>query len=340
MDKLEKLNDQLEGWLTLIDGHLAEDGAPLPNRPFQAALTLVQRGILQVSTDGGKTKYEPNGTSEFAVTPWFRTLYRVVQGWYRDRFGPAFDLASDKSVAGVVLIRGTPFALRVPTSRVRSAEPGKTIWLSFPDHIEADDVVTAWLVTPPNLERLTETQHAALEDGIREIAGGLRFVRTGLMGATGSDDGLMGFRHGVITHLERAAELITRVDGDSVQKAWWELQMALESALKALVLQKTGKHPFTHSLNDLLDAAEPAGLAFDRTRLTGWPTQNEMSNLRYAQGNRRDIAGVFAAYRLAIAVAGAAADATDRVRLGQAQFKLQQPPWARDDDVSSAPDAD
>ncbi len=333
------LQDHLDDWLALIDTHLAEGGEPLSSRPFHATIMLIQREIVKVRTECGETRYEPDGSTDFAVTPWFRTLYKAVEGWYRDHFGPAFDLTSDKGVGGVVLIRGTPFALRVPTSRVRPAELGKSIWVSFPDHVEDDDVVTAWLVTPPNLGRLASEDRAALEADIGGIGGSLRFIRTSIMGATGSDDARRGFQHGVVTHLERAAELIVRGDGDSVQKAWWELQMSIESALKGLILQKTGKHPFTHKLPELFDAAEPVGLTFDRARFAGWPEQREMSDLRYAQGSRRDITSVFTAYRLTLALVRVAADAMDRMRLGQARFKLQQPPWMRDDDASANADS-
>lgn len=327
--------EQLDDVLTAIDARLAESGMPLANRPFQVAVLLIQQEIVQVSTDHGIARFEPDESTDFVVTDWFRALYKGVESWYRDRFRAAFDQTSQKGIGAAVLIRGTPFALRIPTSRIRPAEPGKTIWVSLPDHVEADDVVTDWLVKPPNLERLEALVSAQLETDIREIAGALRFIRTNLMGVADDDDALAGFLHGVVTHLQRAAELILAADGDDVQKAWWELQMTIESALKGLLLQKAGAYPFTHKLNELFDAAEPAGLGFDQRRFDGWPGQKEMSALRYAQGTRRDVASAFEAYRLTLALAAAAVNAMTRMKLGQAQFKLQKPPWMWDEDADT-----
>ena len=335
MATTETILEQLDDVLTVIDGRLAEEGIPLANRPFEVAVLLIQHKGVEVIPDHGTTRYEPDGSTDFLVTDWFRALYKDVESWYRDRYGTAYDQSSEKCIGGVVLIRGTPFALRIPTSRVRPAEPGKTIWASFPDHVEADDVVTDWLVKPPNLGRLESPVRAQLEKDIREIAGALRFVRTNLMAVTDDDDAFAGFRHGVVTHLQRAAELILAANGDDVQKAWWELQMTIESALKALLLQKTGAYPPKHKLNVLFDAAVPAGLDFDQCGFERWPMQKEMSDLRYAQGTRRDVAGVFEAYRLTLALAAAAVNAMDRMGIGQAQFKLQQPPWMRDEDADS-----
>ena len=111
--------------------------------------------------------------------------------------------------------------------------------------------------------------------------------------------------------------------------------MTIESALKGLRLQKTGAYPFTHELNQLFNAAKPAGLDFDKRRFDGWPRQKEMSDLRYAQGTRRDVASAFEAYRLTLALAAAAVSAMTRMKLGQARFKLQKPPWMRDEDANT-----
>jgi hypothetical protein len=234
-------------------------------------------------------------------------------------------------VIGAVLIRGTPFALRVPTTRVRPSDSDETIWFSMPDHIENDDVVTDWLVMPPNLERLSAEDQVTLKEDICEIAGHLRFVHNNLIGVRCSDDRLSGFRRGIVLHLEQASELILRGDDESVQKAWWELQMSVESALKGLTVQKTGTHPFSHKIPVLFDAAEPAGLSFNRSRFDNWPDQTEMSSLRYAQGTRRDVTSAATAYRLVLALAAAAVEAMDGLSVGKARFKIGQPPWLQDE---------
>jgi len=194
----EDLADYLDGHLTAVDQYLAHQGMRLADRPFHATVTLVRERLLDVSTDGGNTTYEPNDSCEFIVLPWFRSLYRSVEAWYEGRSGSALGLPSDTYITGVLLFRATPFALRILPTLTRPGDSAGTVWVSWPGHVEEHEVVTQWLVTPPNLSRLTETELATVEHAIRDIAGGLRFVRTSLLGAKSSGDAFLSFAHGVL----------------------------------------------------------------------------------------------------------------------------------------------
>lgn len=253
---------------------------PVGQRPLHAAIDLIKYKLVRVSTDGGNTSYELDESSDFLEAYWFKAIYKMVDDWYREQFGADFDRPSEAAVKGVVLIRSTPFVLEVPVKRVRPGQPGKTVWLSFPEEIESDEDSTSWLVRGPNFSQMGQDQRASAIAAANEVGESLRFIRTNLMGVEGADAEGLSFRRGVITHLERAAELIAHRDIEAASKAWWELQMALESSLKALLLQKNGRYPYIHDLIDLLALGQTVGLVFDAQKLVGWPKPPEVSGPR------------------------------------------------------------
>ncbi|MER8447130.1 HEPN domain-containing protein [Mesorhizobium sp. M1066] len=327
MKHTEAPGEQLGRHLEFLDEILAKSGVPVGQRPFHAATDLIRYKLVKVSTDSGKTRYEPDGSSDFLEAYWFKAIYKMVDDWYRERFGVRFDCPPEATVKGVVLIRSTPFVMKIPVNRTRPDQPGKTVWISFPEEIESDENSTSWLVRGPNLSQMDQAQSASVIAATDDVADSLRFIRTNLMGVEGADPEGLSFRRGVITHLERAAELIEHQDVEAASKAWWELQMALESSLKALLLQKNGRYPYTHDLVELLTLGQTVGLVFDAGKLAGWPKPSEVSGLRYGHGGRQYTQTVFDGYRVALSLARAAVEAMARMRLGKARFQIQQPPW-------------
>lgn len=327
---MEEIPEPLLDWLVEIDRRLSRSGVPVKQRPFHCATMCVRLAIIEVREGEDSSPYAPDlSSTDFVSTRWFRGLFKAIDSWYRDRYGAAYVRDAEKPILGLVLVYDTPVCVRIPTSRIRPAEEAGQIWLGFPDHIEDDDVPIDWLVDPPNLARLTPTIRATLESDLREIAGGCRFIRTNWMGVA-ADDEMAGFQRGVLSHIERAAELIAHMEDSSIQQAWWELQMSLEGALKGLILQKAGAYPFSHRLPVLFDRAEALGCVLDREPFADWPDQDEVMGLRYGHGTRHDVAGAFEAYRRTIQLACAAVDRMERLHMGKGQFKLQQPPWMRD----------
>ncbi len=63
-----------------------------------------------------------DNSSLFMTTAWFRVLYAAVEFWYVEVYGPeAVRHRGVPPLEGVILIRGTPFALRFIAFRRVSA---------------------------------------------------------------------------------------------------------------------------------------------------------------------------------------------------------------------------
>lgn len=124
-----------------------------------------------------------------------------------------------------------------------------------------------------------------------EVAKALRFIGNGLMAVSGGDDTLAGFKAGVMLSLESAAKHLLEPNPKSVQSAYWDLHLACESALKALMVQRTGQFKESHDLFFLYDFHEEipaAPPAFNRDLLKRLPRWKETADLRDGQGQRED----------------------------------------------------
>lgn len=320
-----------------IDPHLEAIGMPLCERPFAAAMEMVERFVIGVQLSGA-LQQKPGDSPDFIATPWFRIIFRTVEQWYQARLGLALVPKKD-TISGAVLIYGVPFRIAVPATFSRPGKRGdgelmETVWLRFPDTVLENEVegVTSWLVSPPSLAAMPQAQIADVRQRIIEVATALRSIRTNFMGAGGEGD-LLALQKGTVAHLEAFVDLIQRQEPTCIQKAYWEIQMACESAFKAVTLQRTGQFRETHDLFKLYDdlhALRPLGIS--RDKLKGIPRWEEMVDLRYAQGRRENLAECVKCYRVALAVTEAvvAEAGPRRLLLGNAEFELGCPPWFKD----------
>jgi HEPN domain-containing protein len=317
----------LNPWIDLIDSHLADADVPIQHRPLAVAVDLLKVKAVRVEMGGIPQSIDIDGADSPLGKAWFRHLYQKVDRWYRSTYGSAMTM-EESSLLGVIQFRRTSILVRVPTCVRRPAEDKRQVWVSFPDHVRSDERALSWLVTPPNVDALDADQRSALTAAVHGLAADLRFIRSRLLSTHPSSPQLEGFASGAVKHLQAFAELVMAGDRISTLKSWWELQMAVESVVKGLVLQKTGSFPWIHTVPELLARARAVGLDFDEARFATWPDKDEIGNLRYGEGTRDRTTDAHAAYRLTVDLCREAAKLYERkADIGKASFLIQPVPW-------------
>ena len=329
MQKTNDLTSVLEEVLPGIDQDLAERDIRLTQRPLEAAREFVSDYVVE-AREKGTVGAKPGAPEEFLVTPWFAGLYALVKTWYRNRYPGPRPRLRDERFFGIVMIAGTAFAIRIPRVRTQPGRPGETVWLSFPDGLRDNEQALDWIETPPNYTMLSPQECCDAEEFATEIANALRFIGSGLMAVSGGDDKLEGFRAGVIPSLESAARRLLELNPKSVQSAYWDLQLACESALKALMVQRTGEFKETHDLFLLYDfhkkiPAPPP--AFNRGLLKRLPRWKEAAALRYGQGKREHRADCVECYRATLTIVAGTVRSMEKLGIGSAQFEIARAPW-------------
>lgn len=325
MSTVTKMTEKLEEILPVIDGWLSS--IPPHERPLLAAIEFVRNFVLEVEQAGERIVPNVDESTDFVAQPWFAKIFRPISEWYRDRYGAALDSPIDDKLHGVVVISGAPFALEVPATVFRPDKPGETDWVSWPDKILDNEASLNWLVGAPNLEKFDEIRRSEVEANVLEIAIALRRIRSRLLGVPMSDDVMKGLIGGILPSLEQAAKYVLRRNRESLQKSYWELQMACEHALKAWQRNKTGNFTETHDLFLLWDDIPDAHAALPREVLEIVPRGKELMNLRYSQGERHDLMEWFGCYRSVLRIAGDTLKPMIHLNLGDAQFLIGRLPW-------------
>jgi len=315
--------------LPIIDQGLAVDDMEISQRPFWASFRFAQHFIQRVRA-GGK-EWEPDFDSlQFASEPWFKELHRSVSAWYRARYPGAFD-RSPRTARGVVLIWGTPFLIEVPLLVTSPGTPGKTVWLSFPDSVRDDEDAMNWVSSSPDLSQIEPEEQTQIRALVSEVASSLRRISVAVMGIGQSDAVVSGFAQGIMVHLQSAADrVIQHGRRGGTSRGYWEIQMACESAFKALSQHVTGEYTETHDLFYLYDRLPepPAGLQRDLLRQV--PRWQDVADLRYGQRADPQIADFFQCYRSALVIVAALVDPIASLRFGKASFEIARAPWLSD----------
>ena len=326
MNETADLHSVLIQILPAIDRCLAEQDVPLAQRPLRASIHFVINFIEKVQEQEAAIT-NPRPPKEFLKSSWFASLYEQVETWYRNYFPNATQATPDGQLLGIVVVVGTIFAIHVPNLRTRPGNPGKTVWLSFPDGLRDDENVLDWIKNPPNYSMLSPSELCDAEEFATEVTNNLRFIHTGLMGVKGGNDTLDGFKDGILLHLQQAAQLLLDQKPESSKRAYWELQVACEETLKTLQVQQTGKFKETHDLFYLYDEVSAPSPAFNRDLLKTLPRWEEMANLRYGQGTYGDRNECVKCYRATLAIVAGAVNSMEKVDFGSGEIEIARAPW-------------
>lgn len=325
------LATEMSPWLDLFDENFSLQEEPLSQRPLRALTSLLVEGAIEV--EAGDDLLDTSKPHEHAETLWFRVLYQAVQHWYIERFGAAaMEGKGVPPLDGVVLIRNVAFALVVPANRRKVEVEGEQAWMYFDDRLRPDEDPASWIANAPNLARLSDEDYEQVLTDARDVSNTLRFVEFRRVASSVADNqDARKFVTATSTNLQQAARRIVSGKADERGPAWFDLQMANETALKAVLNHATGKAPHIHKLPELLADAVATGVKLDLNLFEDWPDFKTMSDWRYGQGDPWRLKWLYDCYRLTLKVArGAMAEMPTGLKPGFG-ILLRYPPWAGDE---------
>lgn len=330
MDQSRRIAAEMAHWLVLFDEELALDEVPLGDRPMQALFKLFEYEAIQL--DGVGDQITKLDIGEHAQTVWFRVLYAAVEYWYVDQFGPtAMKRSGNAPLEGVILIRNVAFALRFAANRRKVHIEGEQTWMYFEEGLGEDEIAHHWIVDGPDLSKLSDEDRAEVEVQAVKIASTLRYVE--FRRVTALNDANEAARQLVVNTLASLQQSARRmVGGYEAERGpgWYDLQMANESALKAVLRLRTGSQPKIHDLAKLLEKACAFGVTFDAERLDDLPKPGEVAEWRYGQGQPWRLERQYRAYLTTLDLVRAAMNQVPAGIIPGFGVLLRYPPWLSD----------
>tara|TARA_R110002012_G_scaffold192753_1_gene360351 strand:- start:209 stop:1267 length:1059 start_codon:yes stop_codon:yes gene_type:complete len=298
-----ELATAMDHWLELFDASLSEQGLALPQRPLQALMMSIREEAIEVKA--GEERLSNQGSiGEHAETIWFRVLYDAVEFWYSDKYGAAAMTAKGTApLIGAVTVRGAPFLISGPANRMKVEEEGEQAWMYFEEGLGEGEEATSWIINGPDLSKLDDSARDEVVAEVANVAETLRYVE--FRRVTFHSDGdheIQKLIQSTLTYLTQAAERLVSQRTPELGPAWFDLQMANETALKAVIRKETGKQPKIHFLDELLKRASKHGVIFDSKPLSAWPRFDDISEWRYGQGHPRGVVDFYAAYHMTLAL--------------------------------------
>lgn len=296
-----ELSTTMDHWLVLFDADLLDQGVPPSQRPLRALLMLFREGAVEVRA-GEDLIAGMESPVEHTDELWFRILFDAVEYWYINRYGShAMEAGGTAPLIGAVMIHGAPFVLSVPANRSKVETVGETCWMYFEESLGDGEDATSWIVNGPDLSKLDEATRFGVAAEAAHAANVLRYIEFRRVTFNSSGDHeVQKLIQSTLTYLGQAAERIASFRSPEIGLAWFDLQMANEAALKAVIRMKTGTQLFIHHLDRLLEEASKHGVVFEAKRLAGWPSVRKISDWRYGQGNPLGVADLFSAYHLTL----------------------------------------
>lgn len=307
-------------WLELFDKNFARKNTPFPRRPLNAAIWLVNDGILQVI----------GGTKEnFWEQPWFSEIVVGIRAWYQDRYGSEHFEPENDALGGLVVFRGTPVRLNIPTTVSKVEIENETAWLIFADSVHESEDVLSFFASKPNLTALAPADRVKLEASVTATVARSRRINLVLHSASTLNPKGERLREVVWLHIEQALDNILLLKPERVSYALSELHFAVEKTFKVFLHQQghTNLAVFGHDLAKLDEAATAKDLVVSRDALAKLPKWKAAIGNRYAE-HENMMGEVVEIYDLALQLMDEITRKMQRdYVVNNAGFLLKKPAW-------------
>ncbi|HYS88533.1 MAG TPA: hypothetical protein VEN78_26550 [Bradyrhizobium sp.] len=310
---------ELERCLVVIDEALSARDTPLSNRPLEAAKIFVKDFIKEIRGDTKERYYEK---------PWFASIFARVLKWYQDKYGQALE-KRDKGFPAAVMVHGVPFAVAVPLTHGEADVPGETVWLSFETNLGRNEQPRSWIQSPPSLEALSARESKRLDRDLAMLTTSIRTINLKLMTASFSVRAFDEMRNVALLSLASAARHICDATEHSLPLAIWDLNYALENAMKCLILQSGEDFSRVHTLGVLLRECAKAGKRpFPKTSLRFLPNDKRVIAHRYGRAVPGGLKAAYAAYEMSLQRLVHITEKLDRkVDASRLRILLKRPRW-------------
>ena len=311
---------ELEKCLVVIDAVLSAGDTPLPSRPLEAATLFVKDFIKEIH---GDTK------EGYHAKPWFAAIFAHVLKWYQRKYGQALE-ERDKGFLGAIMVHGVPFAVAVPLTHGEPDVPGETTWLSFETSLGDNEQPRSWIESPPSLETLSARDSNRLDRDLAALTMSIRTINLNLMTASSSIPAFDEMRNVVRLSLESAARRICHhATKHSLSLAIWDLNYALENAMKCLILQGGAAFSRVHTLDLLLQECASVGKRpFPKTSLRFLPKDKKVIAYRYGKAVPGGLRAAYTVYQKSLRCLVRITGKLDRaIEASKLRILLKRPPW-------------
>lgn len=319
----------LEQAIDAADRSLAALEVPLRERTFKVAMLVADSNVREIA--GEEKGDDP---AAWVKRPWFALVFKEVSLWYHLKYGKKA-IGGDTYMRGVVIVRGTPVELHIPTTKSEPAENADTRWFTILDGLDESDRFDSWIDSgirsieafPGECEDIRKTMGA--------IASPLRRINSILL-TTKGDTKAPEVVPNVRAHILIAADtLLNRDTGLTV----WHAHQLVEWSLKLVKMSRDGEFQPIHFLDRLhADASTHLVGVPDPQKMSEVPTWHDAKTNRCGETPRPPLSSAWKMYAASLQYAADILSHVKReVRVGGAKFKIQSPPWQRYQNLEDSP---
>lgn len=315
---MSDLKSTIRDHVELYDQKLAKEQKPIDKRILEAVMCFFKYSIIETS-DGDSEK--------FWESKWFKYIYSVTEEWYKERYLTSLDNNEKSFLVGVCKIFETPFELNIPKTVLGEMVDNDKRWFCIPNGILESENVFDWVIKQPNFEHLKASQLKDLKEQISNTAAVLRTVNASRILTKVSEE--TGKIRLISLHLEQASFNILSFKKERICNSFWELHLAIELALKVIVLQNGLKEKKIHVLNDLYKEIHSNKLVgLKPYHFSRFPSDKEAILQRYSEGKNYTVQDALENYFKALDTLAVLFKSFKNCYCGEnAWFLIRKAPW-------------
>ena len=283
----------LNEYLPIVDDYLSAKSYRLQDRPFYATHLIVKHFVASI--DG-----EENIANCFDK-PWFIAFMNHANDWYKNRYKGAFS-RNKTHLKSVVFIHNYPFELSIPYHMTMEVNNKDEFAVKFLGEYGENECWESYILSPPDLEGLDSAEYLDAEKSAINQVESCRCILHNTSLLIGDMEKIKPLTESIFSHINSAISNILNYRGAGYNIALWELHLAIEKLLKAILVQYNGSFPRTHDLPRLLSLLNHENTPFLETLLLSFPSHELVINSRYGDPVISDLSYIRKIYFISIEI--------------------------------------
>ncbi|MCG2572007.1 hypothetical protein LVY74_00340 [Acinetobacter sp. ME22] len=270
----EELRKLVYESLPAIDSVLDEQGVPIFDRAFHAAIMFVEY-CVEDNSIGSKEELIKHKVFIEGFIPLFYE-------WYTDKYGDFIKKPQNKFYSGLIVIYGIPSLIQIPATISKIHIVNESSWLKFPDSLQKDETLEQMMKDKKNINKLSKEHYQKVFLNFEEIVSLTRKINLNILTAT-LDSNARNMASSIWPHIEKCIQDICTFNDSSASVGCWELHLAVEKTLKVFLMQHHDKKMKGHDLLKLANKINEYNYCIDLDLVEALPSSSCAIEFRYGE---------------------------------------------------------
>ncbi len=309
----KELQPLINIWIPLFDNNYKEKRIEVYKRPYLATIDFITHAISEITNSSKDEQMKP---------PWFGHWYKNAYHWYEENYGEALKKKGINTIKTFTIIDRIPYCVDIPNKKSEK-QNNEESWLIIPNNVHDDEPVMSWIINKPTRTVIDKND---IENDIIKKTNLLRNIWVNLLITGFEEEKNDLYIKSIFDHITIFSDDIINNFHRGLTNSIWELNLAVEKAIKINLISKKAKFDYTHDVNKLYKIFLEMNKGVNDITITFLPSGKDAVKYRYAELIEKDLFNINLMYFESLEIINIALENIDKkIKAKNPKFLIRNP---------------